>query len=277
VNAVAVPRELDVLVVEDEPDVRTTLSELIDSFGYRAAAASNGEEALRALEAERPRLVLLDLMMPVMDGWEFCRRVNEDAALRGLPIAVVTGFEADSREDLPPRAADAGSFKKPIDLARLIETLRAYCGARGERRPTEAAAPRTEPRPERGYDVLVVEDDVDLGHTLASVLELEGYRARIAHDGREALALLGTGYRPSLLLVDLIMPIMDGWELCEALAGDTRYSTLPVILMSASGGPLPPPRRSKIVRLFKKPFTFSQLLDAVAKGCTHPPTASSAV
>lgn len=129
----------------------------------------------------------------------------------------------------------------------------------------------------RAHDVLVVEDDVDLGHTLASVLELEGYRARIAHDGREALALLGTGYTPSLLLVDLIMPVMDGWELCDALAADPRYSELPVILMSASGGPLPPPRRSKGVRLFKKPFTFSQLLDAVAKGCAAPPAGAPGV
>jgi CheY-like chemotaxis protein len=76
--------------------------------------------------------------------------------------------------------------------------------------------------------------------------------------------------------VDLIMPIMDGWELCEALAVDARYDALPVILMSASGGPLPPPRRAKAVRLFKKPFTFSQLLDAVAKGCAPPPAAPPA-
>jgi len=123
----------------------------------------------------------------------------------------------------------------------------------------------------RELDVLVVEDDADLGQSIATVLELEGYRARLAADGREALTLLDTGYRPSLLLVDLIMPVMDGWELCDALAGDERYDEIPVILMSASGGPLPPPHPPKLVRLFRKPFAFSQLIEAIEKGCESAP------
>ncbi len=84
--------------------------------------------------------------------------------------------------------------------------------------------------------------------------------------------MLRGGYRPALLLVDLIMPVMDGWELCEALAAEPGVGTVPVILMSASGGPLAPPHPSRLVRLFKKPFTFSQLLDAIAKGCEGTPS-----
>jgi CheY-like chemotaxis protein len=266
--------ELDVLVVEDEPDVRTTLSDLIGAFGYQSAEAANGVEALHALRRSRPRLVLLDLMMPVMDGWEFCSELENDAALREQPIAIITGFELPRGTSLPPRVIDAGVFKKPIDMMRLKETLHAYCGARPGPEPLAVPALDEAPAPAAtGHEILVVEDDTDLRQTLASILELEGYRVRAAGDGREALGMLRGGYRPSLLLVDLIMPVMDGWELCDALSTEPGFRTVPVILMSASGGPLPPPHPSRLVRLFKKPFTFSQLLDAIAKGCGGAPEA----
>src|SRR5207248_404280 len=139
--------------------------------------------------------------------------------LRGVPVAIITGFELPNGDSLPPRVIDAGVFKKPIDVNRLKETLRAYCGARAAPEPLADPAPDEEPEPAgTGHEVLVVEDDTDLRQTLASILELEGYRVRAAKDGREALAMLRGGYRPSLLLVDLIMPVMDGWELCDALA-----------------------------------------------------------
>src|SRR5438477_7398593 len=124
---------------------------------------------------------------------------------------------------------------------------------------------RAERRRAAGCEVLVVEDDPDLRETLVSILEQEGYRARAARDGREALEILAGGFRPAVLLIDLIMPIMDGWELCEALVQDPKLSSLPVVLMSASGGPLPPPRPTKLVRLLRKPFTFEQLVAAIAK------------
>src|SRR5205814_2293800 len=102
---------------------------------------------------------------------------------------------------------------------------------------------------------------------LGAIVGADGYEVQTARDGREALRVLRSAFRPSVILVDLLMPVMDGWQLCDELAADSELASIPVILMSASGGPLPPPRPSSLVRLFRKPFTFLQLLDAIAKGC----------
>jgi len=115
--------ELDVLVVEDEPDVRTTLSDLIGAFGYQSAEAANGVEALHALRRSRPRLVLLDLMMPVMDGWEFRRQQQANPAVADVPVIVLSALDQS-------RAANvnaAAFLKKPLDFDRLLELVRRYC------------------------------------------------------------------------------------------------------------------------------------------------------
>jgi CheY-like chemotaxis protein len=265
-------RSLDVLVVEDEHELREALSELIDEFGYKAEAAADGAEALRMLHAAPARLVLLDLSMPIMDGWEFCRRVQEDPALKNVPIAILSGAEITNSGALPQRGTDAGFLGKPVDLTRLLDILRAHCGSRADAPPPRSAdeaspASGEEPPVAEGlHEVMIVEDDMDLRETLGSIVAAEGYRVTTAHNGREALSLLLGGYRPAVILVDLIMPVMDGWQLCEELATDPQLQDIPVILMSASGGPLLPPRPPRLVRLFRKPFTFVQLLDAIAKG-----------
>ena len=114
-----------VLVVDDEPDSVELLVELVESEGFRAMGAANGAEALSILRSgERPRLILLDLNMPVMDGWEFLRLVYEDQRLNEIPIAIVTGAVPAT---LPRRRRDAGLFVKPIDVDHLLATLRKTC------------------------------------------------------------------------------------------------------------------------------------------------------
>src|SRR6266511_2943539 len=85
--------------------------------------------------------------------------------------------------------------------------------------------------------ILVVEDDEDIRDTIGEILENEGYEVALSENGQQALELLGGLSRPCLLLVDLIMPRMDGWELLKALAQDDRLATIPVVLMSALSGP----------------------------------------
>ena len=122
-----------------------------------------------------------------------------------------------------------------------------------------------------GHTVLVVEDDMDLREALVTIVAAEGYEVASAREGREALQLLESGVRPDVILVDLLMPVMDGWELCDELGRREELAAIPVILMSASGGPDEPPHPRGLVRLFRKPFTFVQLLDTIGKACGEPP------
>ena len=119
---------IDVLVVEDEDDTRDALIDLLRWEGYAAQGAVNGVDALRLLHrGRRPLIMLLDLSMPLMDGWELCQVLNAspDPTFSEIPIAIVTGRSGPTR--LPERRIDAGLFPKPVDFDSLLETVRSYC------------------------------------------------------------------------------------------------------------------------------------------------------
>ena len=115
-----------VMVVEDEPDALESILELLRYEGYAAIGARHGEEALELLRAgKRPALILLDLKMPVMDGFEFCDAVAQDDRLAEIPIAVVTA--SASLDRVPSRRHNAGFFVKPVNFDRLLRVVRTYC------------------------------------------------------------------------------------------------------------------------------------------------------
>ena len=115
-----------VLVIDDDNDIREAVAEILLSEGYEVDQAKNGIEGLRAARAEHPSLILLDLMMPVMDGTEFLRLLRRDPELRALPVVLVTAFGATSRAaDLA--AETQGCLAKPIELDELIETVSRHC------------------------------------------------------------------------------------------------------------------------------------------------------
>lgn len=118
-----------VLVVDDEFDIREMLSDILVYEGYNVLAASNGEEALEQLRAgTRPCLILLDVMMPVMDGYEFRKRQSLDPGLSSIPVVVVSG---DGRIEEKARALSAASYlRKPVDLEDLMTLLDRYCPRR---------------------------------------------------------------------------------------------------------------------------------------------------
>jgi CheY-like chemotaxis protein len=117
------PREpASILVVEDDADVRDTLVLVLESEGFVVRAARDGREALDILHGGfRPRLILLDLMMPVMNGWEFRAETKRDPALSSIPVVFVSALEP-----APDRAAAldaAGFLHKPFDLEALLQTV----------------------------------------------------------------------------------------------------------------------------------------------------------
>jgi CheY-like chemotaxis protein len=115
-----------ILVIEDDDDVRDSLSTFLQEEGYQVRTAANGRDALELLATDPVVcLILLDLTMPVMDGWEFRRRQREDPRLAHIPVVLVTGvYDRGSHTELPDAVA---CLLKPVDLGRLCKTLASYC------------------------------------------------------------------------------------------------------------------------------------------------------
>ena len=122
------PTHCPVLIVEDDPDLREMMAQLLQLEGYKAEAVANGHDALRYLESgDRPEVILLDLMMPVMDGWEFRRRQVQDPAIATVPVVVLSALDHSRTLGLGGTAF----LKKPLDFDRLLELVRRFCSSPG--------------------------------------------------------------------------------------------------------------------------------------------------
>ena len=113
-----------VLIVEDDADLREMMAQLLTLEGFQAATVANGREALQYLEhTDTPEVILLDLMMPVMDGWEFRRRQRADPEMSQVPVIVLSALDQGRAGGLDP----AAFLKKPLDFDRLLQLVRSYC------------------------------------------------------------------------------------------------------------------------------------------------------
>lgn len=199
-----------VLVIDDELDSRTLLEHMIRDFGCQVIAANSGEQGLRMAREFHPQLITVDLMMPLVDGWEVVRALKADPELSAIPVVVVSVVAGDNRGHIIG-AVDV--LQKPV--AR--EDLRAVL---------QRSLPSVQPK------VLVVDDAADARRVLA--LQLEGVAAevRTANNGQEALDLM-RDFVPDLILLDLTMPVMDGPTFLDVIRADARYQHIAVVVITA--------------------------------------------
>jgi signal transduction histidine kinase/CheY-like chemotaxis protein len=210
--AVAADGRAPVLVVDDDPTVRSLLAKTLEKEGYRVISACNGVEALALAREHRPQAITLDVLMPQMDGWGALKALKADAELRDIPVIMVTVLNERGMA-IPLGAADF--VTKPVDRQRLAAILRDHCTA-----PSSAS-------------ILVVEDDLPTREALCRSLASMGYVAHVAVNGRTGLDWLANHPVPSLILLDLMMPEMDGFEFLQELRQRPAFVDVPVIVVTA--------------------------------------------
>ncbi len=214
-----------VLVIDDSATSREELRPALERGGYAVVTASTGEEGLQLAASRRPGAIIVDGVMPGIDGVTVIRRIRLDAALRGTPCILLTGAD-DHLAEL--RALDAGAdvfVRKDGDvdviLARLTAALRS---AHTQRAEAESLV-----GPKR---VLAVDDSLTYLHELADVLRGEGYDVVLAHSGEEAIAMVAV--QPvDCILLDLMMPGIDGKETCRRLKASPAVRDIPIIMLTA--------------------------------------------
>jgi GAF domain-containing protein/DNA-binding response OmpR family regulator len=197
-----------VLVVDDDPAVRDLMARFLGREGFRVAVAAGGEEGLRLARELRPDAITLDVMMPGLDGWTVLGALKAESVTADIPVVMLT--IVDDR-NLGYALGAAEYLTKPIDRDRLLAVLGRY---------------------RRDRTVLLVEDDAALRELLRRVLEREGYTVIEAADGQAALERL-RDRTPGVILLDLMMPVMDGFEFLAERRRDEAWQAIPVIVLTA--------------------------------------------
>ncbi len=200
-----------VLVIDDNPMQRDLMQRFLTQEGYSVRAASGGDEGLALAREFRPVAITLDVLMPKMDGWSVLTELKNDPFLRDVPVIILTMVD-DPERGFTLGAADY--VTKPIDRRRLARILRKYSTA-------EQLGP-----------VLLVEDDAATRALMRNILEKEGRTVAEAEDGLAAIEFMEKE-RPSLILLDLMMPRMDGFEFTDVVRQHPEWRSIPIVVVTA--------------------------------------------
>jgi signal transduction histidine kinase/CheY-like chemotaxis protein len=200
-----------VLVVDDDATARELIAEQLKAEGFSVVTAAGGLEGIKLAKDLRPIAITLDVMMPDLDGWSVLAALRQDADLAEIPVIMITILDEHRRG---VALGAAGYLTKPIDRERLHRMVSRF---RAPARPTR---------------VLLVDDDKDQRERLRGWLEGEQWVVQETANGREALARLQAD-KPDVILLDLMMPEMDGFAVVAALQKEPRWRDIPVIVITA--------------------------------------------
>jgi hypothetical protein len=226
------------LVVEDDQIARESIVELIGDGDVQTITVGTGEEALARLQREHFDCMVLDLGLPDMTGFQLITRVKSEIGLRKLPTIIYTGKELSRREDAELRRLaesvvikDAGSPERLLDETALFLHRVTARLPDGKRRMLEQLH-RTDPVL-TGRKVLIVDDDVRNIFALTTFLERSEMKVSYAESGREGIARLQEAGDIDVVLMDVMMPEMDGYETVRAIREHARFRQLPIIAVTA--------------------------------------------
>ncbi|HEV8470236.1 MAG TPA: response regulator [Candidatus Limnocylindria bacterium] len=223
-----------VLVVEDDANNLDVASRIIRASGHEALVAADGVAGLDLARVERPDAILVDLLLPRMDGWSLTRSLRSEPWAASIPIIAVSALALPSDR---ARAIEAGCddfVSKPFAPAELRAILLRYFPGGAAQVPAARDGQPTVrgPVPIQLGKVLIVDDEIANVELLARRLEAIGCQTQVASSGERAIALARTE-QPDLILLDVMMPGMDGWQTCRRLKSQPETAGIPVIFVTA--------------------------------------------
>jgi PAS domain S-box-containing protein len=200
-----------VLVIDDDPDSRELLRRTLEAEGYAVVTAASGDEGLELAGTLSPVLITLDVMMPGMDGWAVLQRLKADPRLAEIPVMMVT---ISGEKEMASTLGAVEHLTKPVDREALRRLAKQYAAPGG------------------GGHALVVDDDEAIRSLFRRALVEDGWTVAEATNGAEALDRV-KGHCPNIVLLDLMMPVMDGFEFLLEFRSQTECAATPVIVVTA--------------------------------------------
>lgn len=234
------------LVVDDEVEICRLIGEHLSKLSFDVIFAHNGLKAVELARERLPDLVTLDIQIPLLDGWHVLRDLKATAATKSIPVVLIT-VQDNLTKGFTLGAADF--LGKPIDFDHFEQVVSRFC-----------------PVPNEG-SILLVDDELELRQSLTAELTTRGWRVIDAADGVEALERLRAGFRPDVVLLDLLMPRMNGFEFARVVREDSRLRDIPIIVLT--GQHLTPADRDRfggcVQRIIEKQsLAWSDLLEQIS-------------
>jgi DNA-binding response OmpR family regulator len=232
-----------ILVVEDDRDIAELISRSLATSGYEVTVASRARDAIEQARTRQPDLITLDIYLPDADGFEVLQRLKTDSATASIPVVIVSVMP-DQREGLRLGAVDY--LTKPIDPARLVFSVNRVLHGPGK--------------------VLVVDDDRDTRDLLQAALEQRGFTVVLTSSGKRAV-MLARQENPDLILLDLKLPGMDGYEVLQRLKGLSDTADIPVVVITGSLTDEEVKQKKVLslgaARFLTKPFAVDELVSEI--------------
>ncbi|MBL7958736.1 response regulator [bacterium] len=204
-----------ILIIEDDFQSANLIKRFLELEGYRTIHINNGTDALAETRKIRPLAITLDIMLPGKDGWEVLQELKSDPATRGIPVFIVS---VTDNKDLAYSLHADDYFIKPLDRDLLIEKINKL--------------KKSKKRKKNVSQILVVDDDEKALILTGTFLEKEGFDVDRAKNGVEALRKINSS-KPDLLILDLMMPQMSGFEVVDVMRQDPNLKEIPIIILTA--------------------------------------------
>ncbi len=200
---------IDIFIIDDIEDSHETFRIMLEPAGYRISGVTDSRKALAAIRQSQPRLIISDVQMPHIDGWEVLAQIKNDPAIAHIPVIICS-------------VVDQGTIGMVLGARKhIVKPIR-----------EETLLAIVQECVESTAHVLVVDDNADARQVLQGILATIGYHITEAANGVEAMAAIGQ-HKPDLIILDLMMPEMDGFEVLTLLRSNEAYATIPVIIVSA--------------------------------------------
>lgn len=222
-----------ILIIEDDAFLGDVLSKKLIQTGYEVAVKTDGREGLSAIYEMRPDLILLDIILPTMNGYEILEAWHSDASISSIPVIII------SNSGQPVEITRVVNFgvksyvvKADLNPEEVLEKVQMVLGKEGDPVKAEVAAPAAPaPLQKNGKTILLVEDDSFLSDIIARRFSNEGYTLLHAQNGEEALDMVKTTV-PSVIVLDLTLPGMQGYEVLAKIREDARLDHSPAVILS---------------------------------------------
>lgn len=223
-----------ILIAEDNPLTVYTLIQYLKKSGIEISIARNGEEALRQVKALSPNLILLDIMMPGIDGFETCHRLKGGFDTKDIPIIFITALSDTTNKVKAFEAGGTDYITKPFDLKEVAARIETRLTIQKlQKRLHTRNLTFTKTANDIKATILVAEDNTMTLHVISGYLEKLGFHVITAENGEQVLSHLKESDLPDLILLDVMMPGIDGFEVCRRIKANPLTREIPVIFMTA--------------------------------------------